>query len=172
MSLEQAFVAADHRLHDLKAFDCGKQEMNVFLPRFAIKHARLGLSRTFVLCEASGMPASKKSVAAYYTLTASTVHRSDIPIEQSLPRYPIPVILLARLAIRIQRQGSGLGSKALITALRHAVDLSRAGLPAHGLILDVLDEQALRFYQHFDLFKPFTDNPMRLFVSMKTLEQI
>lgn len=170
MSLEQTFEAADKGRHALKAFDCGKLTMNTFLAKFAEKHSRLGLSRTYILPEivASG----KAPVAAYFTLTTSNVSRNQILTKQSLPHYPVPVVLLARLAIDNRHQGAGLGSKTLVYAIRKAVELSRAGLPAYGLILDVLDEQALGFYQHFDLFESFSDDPMRLFVSMKTLEQI
>lgn len=173
MALEQSFIAADKNLHDLKGFDCGKSPMNEFLARYAIKHSKLGLSNTYVLCECEHKgDGDKKPVAAYFTLASSTVVRGDIPAEQSLPVYPIPVVMLARLAISKDYQGEGLGAKTLIYALRQAVNLSHAGLPAHGLILDVLDDDALQFYQHFDMFRPFTNNPMRLFVSMKTLEGI
>lgn len=170
MPLEQAFAAADKSLHNLKGFDCGKSTMNTFLAKFAEKHGKLGLSRTYVLPEK--IPSGKTPVAAYFTLTGSNVTREQISAKQSLPQYPVPVILLARLAVDNRHKGRGLGAKTLVYALREAVALSRAGLPAYGLILDVLDEEALAFYQRFDLFEPFTDDPMRLFVSMKTLEQI
>ena len=49
---------------------------------------------------------------------------------------------------------------------------SAIGLPALGIILDVLDEEALSFYNHYEVFEPFTDNPMRLFASMHMLRQI
>ncbi len=55
----------------------------------------------------------KKSIAAYYTLVASTVFRKEIPDEQSLPHYPLPVVLLARLAVDLQHQGNRLGEKSL-----------------------------------------------------------
>lgn len=175
MALEQSFVSADKALHDLKGFDCGKAVMNQFLTRHAIKHGKLGLSRTYVLPEvlSSESPGvAKKAIAAYYTLAFSMVTRSDIPTTHSLPTYPIPVIMLARLAIDQRYQGRGLGGKALVYALRQAVQLNQMGLPAYGLILGVLDEQALAFYQTFDLFEPFTNDPMRLFVPIKTLEAI
>lgn len=187
MALEQSFVSADKNLHDLKGFDCGKTVMNQFLTRYAVKHGKLGLSRTYVLPEMlpetspgpspelssiENSDATKKAIAAYYTLAFSSVTRSDIPATQSLPSYPIPVIMLARLAIDQRYQGRGLGGKALVYALRQAVRLNQMGLPAYGLILDVLDEQALAFYQTFDLFEPFTNDPMRLFVPLKTLETL
>ena len=144
--------------------------MNEFLTRYAIKHGKLGLSKTYVLTEISENP--KKMIVAYYTLASSTIARKNIPIQQSLPTYPIPVVMLARLAIDIRYQGQGLGAKTLTYALRQAVNLNEAGLPAYGLLLDVLDEQALMFYQSFEIFLPLADNPMRLFVPVKTLEQI
>ena len=170
MPLAQAFAKIDKGLHDLKSFDCGKATMNEFLTRYAIKHGKLGLSRSYVLTEKHG--ASKKRVAAYYTLAASAVTRSELPTTQSLPSYPVPVIILARLAVDKRYQGTGLGAKSLIYALRHGSKLSATGLPAYGLIVDVLDESALAFYQCFEMFIPFTDNPMRLFVPMKTLDVI
>lgn len=70
MALEQAFVAADKSAHDLKSFDCGKTEMNEFLARFAIKHNKLGLSRTWVLPDVGSgaevaQQGKKKTIAAY-----------------------------------------------------------------------------------------------------------
>ena len=170
MSLEQTFVAVDKRLHDLKGFDCGKPSMNEFLARHAVNHSKLGLSRTYVLTEQSDL--KKKAIAVYFTLATGTVVRAQILADQSLPAYPIPVVMLGRLAVSAHHQGLGLGAKSLVYALRQAVELSRAGLPAYGVILDVLDSDAMTFYDHFDLFKPFTNDPMRLFVPMKTLEQI
>jgi len=89
-----------------------------------------------------------------------------------LPRYPIPVALLARLAIDVSYQKNGLGAKTLITALRHLVRLCDQRLPVHGLILDVLNSDALDFYQRFDFFFPFTDDPMRLFAPMGLLRKV
>ena len=95
--------------------------------------------------------------------------REEIPTDTRLPGYPVPVVLLARLAVDHRFQGQRLGEKTLVSALRHSITLTERGLPAIGLILDVLDEDALTFYQRFDLFQPFTDDPMRLFLPMNIL---
>ena len=148
-----------------------RQTINGFIfSRFAIKHAKLGLSRTMVLTVDE--PTQAKSIAAYYTLTASTIYRKDIPNKPSLPAYPVPVALLARLAIDIKYQGRYLGEKTLIYALHHTVRLCDKGLPAYGVILEVLDQDALKFYQKFNFFQTFSNDPMRLFVSMKTLKEL
>jgi hypothetical protein len=171
LKLNQSFVPVDNAKHLVKVFDCGKPDMNLFLSRFAVKHAKLGLSRTLVL-PVDEPEAKKLKIAAYYTLAASTITRKDIPATNSLPRYPIPVAMLARLAVDIGFQGENLGAKSLIYALRHSVRLCDEGLPVLGLVLDVLDSDALAFYQRFDFFSEFSNDPMRLFVSMTALRKL
>ena len=170
MAFLQTLERLDKSRHDTKTLDCGKPAMNQFLSRFAAKHADLGLSSTWVLLE--DVQAQKLPVAAYYALAAATLHKASLPTTQSLPAYPIPVVLLARLAIDRKHQGQGLDEKVLISALRHSVKLAEQGLPAFGLLLDVLDTDALAFYQRFDFFEPLTDDPMRLFVGMERLRQV
>lgn len=172
MALKQAFESLDKSSHDIKAFDCGKPEMNQFLSRFAVKHTKLGLSHTWILVEETEATAKLSTVAAYYTLASATVDKSSLPIQKSLPRYPIPVVLLARLAIDTRYQGKGLGSKVLVAALRRAYELTSRGLPALGIVLDVLDAEALKFYQSFEFFEPLTDDPMRLFISMQSISDL
>ncbi len=173
----------DKNKHDLKAFDCGKPDMDTFLSRFAFKHSKLGLSSTWVLTKEPNDSNNKNDtkqekqrvkseVVAYYTLASSTVIKSGIPTDKSLPHYPIPVVLLARLAVGQKYQGKGLGAKILVTAIRHAVELTDRGLPAYGLVLDVLDDDALKFYQCFDFFESFTNNPMRLFIGINSVRQL
>ncbi len=169
MALAQAFVFADPLAHNLKAFDCGKPVMNEFLARFAVKNMQLGLSSTWVLADDEQ---EKATVAAYYTLASATVFRDEIPFDHGLPGYPVPVVLLARLAIDKQYQGQRIGEKTLVTALRKSVELTNTGLPTLGLVLDVLDDDALGFYQRYEIFEPFTDDPMRLFAPMQVLAKI
>jgi GNAT superfamily N-acetyltransferase len=168
-----AFVLLDTKKHDVKTFDCGKPEMNLFLNRYADKNHKLGISSTWVL-PAKQLPETgeKFAIRAYFTLAYSTAAREKIPLDLSLPAYPVPVILLARLAVASDYQGQNIGKKTLVTALRQCVTLTDRSLPVLGVVLDVLDTQALSFYQKFTLFKPFTDNPMRLFVSLNVLRQI
>ncbi len=164
-------MLADHKKHDLKNFDCNKPEMNRFLSRFAIKNEKLGLCKTWVL-EVNAPLKLKKTIAAYFTLAYSSVSRDEISTEKNLPGYPVPMVLLARLAIDKNYQGQHLGEKTLITALRKSVELADKGLPVVGLILDVLDKNVLNFYQKYEIFIPFTNDPMRLFVPMQVLRQL
>ena len=167
----QEFVLADHKKHDLKSFDCNKSDMNFFLSRFAIKNGKLGLSKTWVLPFKDNSK-TKLHVAAYFTLASSSVSRDVLPHKNNLPGYPVPIVLLARLAVDKKFQKLRLGEKTLITALRKSVELTDRGLPVVGLVLDVLDNDALKFYQQYEMFQPFTIDPMRLFVPINVLRQL
>ncbi len=171
MAIAQAFAVLDKQLHDLKAFDCGKETMNLFLSRYALKHNKQGLSRTVVL-SADCQDSKKQRILAYYTLAGSTITRETVPASSSLPRYPIPVILLARLAVDRRYQGQGLGEKTLVSALQNAQQLNQRGLPAYGVVLDVLDDDAMGFYEKFEFFKLTHSKERKLFVSMQTLNQL
>jgi len=171
LQIAQAFVAIEKAQHDTKNFDCGKLSMNHYLHRFSHKHSKLGLSETYVLTTDT-INNQKQQIASYFTLAGSTITKDSIAWKSSLPSYPIAVILLARLAVDVKFQGKKIGKKALIAALRKAYKLSEIGLSAYGLILDVLDEEALAFYQQFNFFDPLSDNPMKLFVGMNVLKDL
>lgn len=174
MAFAQVFVALDKQCHHVKGFDCGKVSMNQFLSRHAAKHNKQGLSRTMVLTadEAIDNLGDKRRIVAYYTLASSTMTRESIPAASSLPRYPIPVMLLARLAVDKNYHRQRLGEKTLISALQHAQQLNQQGLPAYGLVIDVLDDDAMAFYKKFDFFELAHGDERKLFVSMQTLNQL
>ncbi|MFD1244872.1 GNAT family N-acetyltransferase [Paralysiella testudinis] len=174
MALNPYFEVLDKARHQLKSFDCGKAVMNDFLKRYAVKNQNLGLSRTWVLAENSA-DGEKAAVAAYYTLAFQSVEPENFRDKVSLPRYPTPTILLARLAVNKAYQGQRLGRKTLLAALAQAARISEQGLPAYALVLDVLDDDAHRFYQQFDFFKSFdtpADDRVRLFVPMSAVKHL
>ncbi len=171
MLIGTTFEIANASKHNLKVFDCGKVSLNEYLSRFAIKNNQLGLSRTWVLpCTSS---AKKVSIAAYFTLASSSIRRESLPQqERALPAYPVPIILLARLAVSTEHQGKQLGIKTLVYALRTAYSLNQHGLPAVGVVIDVLDNEAMEFYKHAGIFTPFSDDPKRLFIPMSVIAQL
>lgn len=170
MALAQGFVQIDKSKHDLKSFKCGKQVMDEFLVRHAIQHRKLGISSTWILSE--NTQSQIESVAAYFTLCSISASNEELPLKKSHPKYPLPLVLLARLAVSENYQKKRLGEKTLVSAIRQAVSLTSVGLPAIGIALDVLDQDALAFYNKFDMFEEFTDNPMRLFVPMNVAKDI
>ncbi len=168
------FQPLDTQRVDVKSFDCGKEAVTTYLRRYAAKNMALNLNRTFVLSYQTESSSAKLPIAAYYTLAHQTLKREDIPTTKRLPRYAIPAILLAQLGIDHRFQGQGLGAKTLIQALRHAhhITSNPEGIPAMGVVLDVLDYDAMAFYQSFEFFIPLTENPMKLFVPMVSLESL
>lgn len=168
------FLPLDPSAVNVKSFDCGKDAVNTYLRRYAAKNMALNLNRTFVLPYAPDESVRKLHVAAYYTLAHQTLAREELPEPSRLPRYPVPVILLAQLGIDRQFQGQGLGAKTLVWALRHAYQIASNpdGIPAMGVVLDVLDQNALTFYQSFEFFLSLTDSPMRLFIPMAALKTL
>lgn len=152
-----------------KGFDCDKEPINNFLKLYAAKNMANKLSTTFVLPYRETPEAKKGRIAAFYTLANSTIARDELP-EAKLPRYPVPIILLAQLGVHNAFQGQRLGEKTLIYALRHAFSVitNDDGIPSYGVVLDVLDEDAKKFYQRFEYFIEIAE--LKLFVPLSELE--
>lgn len=172
--LTTRFLPLDTGVINVKSFDCGKNAINTYLRRYAAKNMALNLNRTFVLPCTLKAGSKKSHVAAYYTLAHQTLIREDLPDPSHLPRYPVPIILLAQLGIDQRFHRQGLGAKTLVHALRHACQIASnpKGIPAMGVVLDVLDHDALAFYQSFDFFLPLTNNPIKLFAPISSLESL
>jgi GNAT superfamily N-acetyltransferase len=151
--------------HDTESFDCGKTELNRFLSRFAFASHRAHTAQTYVVCRG-------KRIVGYYSLTVGQVSHSNAParISQGIANYPIPLMILARLAIDKTEQGQGLGAALLKDALiRSAKAADITGIRA--LFVHAKDEPAIAFYQHFN-FRPSPTDPQHLFLLMKDILKI
>src|SRR5437870_442961 len=97
-------VAALNRNHDVAGFDCGQPPLNEYLQKYALTNQQNRSGRTYVVARGRG-------VVGYYTLAAGSVESNAAPprVTKGLGRYPVPVILLARLAVDQQEKGKGLG---------------------------------------------------------------
>lgn len=169
------FVALDKASHDRSTFDCGKDSLNTFIQRNATQGMKSKLNFTWVL-PAAGIPkGQKKPICAYFTLSVCHIERYNLPDDTAkrYPNYPLPVFMLAQLAVDKNCQAQKLGTATLINALRRCAKLSQGGKVAGiGVILDVLDEDALAFYERFSGFQPLKserDSAIRLFIPMKQL---
>ena len=164
------FVELDKAIHDRRAFDCGKGEQNFFLQQFAEKHRTAGISLTMVLPTAD----NEGEICAYYALSHTEIKRQSLPtsVAKRLPYYPIPVILIAQLAVNLHAHGKGLGKITLIRALKHAYEINEH-LPSFAVVVDALNDEVQGFYEQFgfELLDSQTQRK-RLFMSMKTIEQL
>lgn len=156
------------KAHDRTGFSCGAEALDRYLQQQARQDAEKNVAAPFVLVE----PPSKK-VVGYYTLSSSAVDLQELPadIAKKLPRYPyMPVTLLGRLAVDQRGKGKGLGEFLLMDALYRS--LQAAGqISAMAVFVDAKDAQAKAFYARYG-FIALQAHPMRLFLSMKTIEKL
>jgi GNAT superfamily N-acetyltransferase len=151
--------------HDTDAFDCGKPELNNFLKRFAFSNQRSNLSQTYVISR-------NNQVIAYYSLTVGNVEHKNAPrrIVEGAGQYPVPVMVLARLAVSQEEQGKGFGVALLKDALKRTANAADiAGIRA--FIVHAKDDGSRSFYEKFDFLSSPTD-PLHLFLLMKDILRI
>ena len=149
--------------HDRQAFDCGEPSLNDYLRRFARQNDEKGLGRTFVAVEPGSM-----DILGYYTLSSGGVRFDAVPVK--LPRYPVPVAHLARLAVDLKHRGKRIGETLLIDALARAARASDQ-LGIHAVEVIALDEAAKAFYLKYG-FTPLLDVPLHLYLPMKTIRKL
>jgi GNAT superfamily N-acetyltransferase len=128
--------------HDLDAFDCGKSALNQWLQRHARQAHGSGSAKTFVATAADG------EVFGYFSLTVGQVDVLDAPerIRKGLGHYPIPVMILARLAVALKAQRCGIGSGLLRDAVARTLAIAElAGIRA--LLTHPIDADAAEFYR-------------------------
>lgn len=151
--------------HDLSSFDCGKDELNRFLKRFALANQQAQSAQTYVACEAL-------TVVGYYSLTFGSVAHEQTPerVKKGLARHPIPVMILARLAVDQNLQGKGLGQGLLKYALERTVRAAEIG-GLRAILVHAKDESARVFYEHFN-FEPSPTDPYHLYMLVKDLKRM
>lgn len=146
--------------HRLEEFDCGKPALTEWLLRHARQAQVSGSARTFVACDG-------ERVAGYYSLTVGQIDTLEAPerVRRGMGQYPIPLIILARLAIDLDYQKRGIGFSLLQDAIRRAVAVAEhAGIRA--LLTHPLDAEAEAFYKRFG-FEPIPDNQRALILLLK-----
>jgi GNAT superfamily N-acetyltransferase len=137
--------------HQLEGFDCGKPALDDWLLRHARQAQGSGSAKTFVVAEGA-------RVAGYFSLTVGQVDTLDAPerIRKGMGQYPVPVVILARLAVSRQDQGRGMGFGLLQDAIRRTMLIAeQAGIRA--MLTHPIDEEAAKFYTRFG----FIESPLR-----------
>ncbi len=132
------------RGHNVDSFDCGRDALNRFLIRYALQNQQSGASQTYVAM-------ADEAVVGYYTLVVGQVEYSDAPerLTKGLVLHPVPIMLLARLAVATSWQGKRLGSGLLKDAMLRTLQAADiAGIRAFAV--HAKDEAAKSFYEHFD----------------------
>lgn len=143
---------------DAKSFACGQPALDGYIRRYAAQDIKRNLARVFIATPADDLA----YLAGFFTLSAGSVKCSDLPatLARKLPRYPVPVALIGRLAVDRSFQGKGLGSILLADACQK-VSLARDTLAVVGIVVDAKDQPAAAFYRHFG-FIGLSGSPGRL----------
>lgn len=152
----------DHAVDD---FDCGRDQLNKYLQRFAWQNQQAGASQTYV-------GVVDDAIIGFHTLAAAQVMYDDAPqrLAKGLARHPVPVILLARLAVDGRWHNQGVGKALLKDAMLRTLQAADiAGIRA--LAVHAKDDAAKRFYEHFD-FVPSPSDPMHMFVLLKDVRRL
>lgn len=162
---EERRIEKLRREHVLDAFDCGQPDLNAWLIKYALPNQSASSAQTYV-----GLV--NDSVVGYYSLAVGQVEYSDAPERprKGLARHPVPILLLARLAVHKDWQGKGVGRALLRDATLRTVQASEiAGIRA--LVVHAKDDEAKRYYEQFDFVASPTD-PLHLYVLLKDLRKI
>jgi GNAT superfamily N-acetyltransferase len=151
--------------HERKSFDCGERSLNQYLYRYANQDIRRRINRVF----AASPPDAPWQVIGYYSLSAGSLDATDLPEEfrRRLPGYPVPVVLLGRLAVAESHQGKGLGSILLADALQRIAQASQV-MAVYAAIVDALNDRAAEFYRQFG-FIPLPSQPLKLFLPLDSV---
>jgi GNAT superfamily N-acetyltransferase len=153
------------RAHAIDVFDCGREELNRFLIRFAFPNQQAGASQSYI-----GL--SGDEVIGFYTLVVGQVSYADAPerLTKGLARHPVPLMLLARLAVSSAWQGRGVGVGLLKDAMRRIlIAADMAGIRAFGV--HAKDDGARTYYERFGFIASPSDS-FHLFVLVRDLKRI
>jgi len=149
--------------HTLQGFDCGKEPLNRFLLRHALQSLQANASQTYVALDAD-------RIVGFCRLVFGQVAFEGAPdrLRKGLARHPIPIMILARLAVASDAQGKGLGAGLLKDALLRTINASQiAGLRAFAV--HAKDAEARAFYERYDFVASPAD-PFQLFVLLKDIK--
>ena len=174
MKYSKTFVELNKAIHDRATFDCGSKQLNVFLQKHALRHMKIGISKTMVLPALEALPNQKYPICSFYTIAPSSIQRETLPrnISKKLPRYPVPVFLIAQLAVNKKVQGRQLGEVTLVHALKFLWQVNRQ-MRAYAVVVDCINDSVEDFYQKYGFHYLYKESGRtRMFLPMKTVRQL
>lgn len=146
-------------------FDCGYPVLNDYLRQYALKNDELLIGKTFVAVDEA------QTVTGYMTLSNAQIEATTLPdsIKAKLPRYPVPALRIAKLAVDGKFKGTGVGSWLLRNALQRALDIS-VSVGIFAVLVDAIDDTAKGFYLKYGCI-PLQDHELTLFLPLATIRK-
>ncbi|MBC6455930.1 MAG: GNAT family N-acetyltransferase [Hormoscilla sp. SP5CHS1] len=162
--MEWTFVAIDGSAKR-DNFDCGVTELNDYLKKYARQNHNKGIAKTFVALSAD----ENREVIGYYSVSMDKIEFQSLPEghRRGLPRYPVPAMLVGKLAVDRGMQGRGLGTELLMDCFRKAIRLS-SEVGIFAVRVDAVNEQAKLFYLKYG-FIPLENGGLSLFIPIATI---
>jgi GNAT superfamily N-acetyltransferase len=156
------------RHHDRKRFDCGANELNIYLERYARQNHESGGAKTFVAVS----PAEPARILGYYSISPGEIEFPRVPekLTKKLGRYNVPVFRLGRLAIDRSLQKQGLGGDLLLAAGQRALTVA-IEVGGIALAIDAKDDKAARWYVRFGALR-LLDDPLKLMLPLATIADV
>jgi ribosomal protein S18 acetylase RimI-like enzyme len=151
--------------HERSTFRCGEEALDRYFHTRVTQDIRRHIANCFVAVENE-----TGAVAAFYTLSATSIPIHDLPPETSkrLPRYPtVPAVRIGRLAVDQRFQRRGLGEAMLADAVARAV---KADIAAFMLVVDAKNDRAVAFYRRYG-FCTIASQPRTLFLPLSTAQK-
>jgi predicted GNAT family N-acyltransferase len=155
------------KTHNRNAFECEEQQLTDYIKKQVSQDIKKRLAVCFLAID------NDNNVIGYYTLSSESLGREQIPdkyLKKVPQNYNAPVILLGRLARNITAKGTGLGEHLLLDALFRAFTLSEESIGAMAVIVDPMNQFAIKFYKKYG-FEQLPDSE-KMFLPMSTIKQI
>lgn len=156
-------------LHDRKVFDCGIEELNIFLKQHANQNQTKNLSKTYVAVVAISAD-DRKKIYGYYTLSAGHIQCDQLPenVKAKLPKYPIPIGRIGRLAVDKEYKGQGIGGFLLHDALTNILNIADK-MGVFAVVVDAKNGDAKAFYKKYG-FIELQKSELTLFLTIETIK--
>lgn len=152
------------RHHSVEEFDCGQPALDRFLVKFALTSQFSGASRTYVVL-------AHDRVVGYHSLVVGEVAYVDAPerLTKGMARHPVPIMLIARIAVDRAWQSKGIGAALLKDAMKRTIEAAEiAGIRA--LAVHAKDDSARQFYEHFNFIASPVE-PLHLYMLLKDVHR-
>ncbi len=146
-------------------FDCGNPVLDDYLKKYARQNHESGIAKTFVAIDRSDLA----KIDGFYTVSASDIEFESLPelTRKKMPAYPIPAILIGKLAVDKSAQGQGLGRELIVNALLRSVRIAQE-IGVFAVRVDAIDLKAKEFYLKYG-FVRLQDKPLSLFLPIKNI---
>jgi GNAT superfamily N-acetyltransferase len=160
---EKPRIAKLTAAHEVSGFESRSPALDRYLQRHALQSQRANVAQTYVAVT------GEQVVVGYHTLVAGEVVYAEAPerLVKGTPRHPVPIALLARLAVTRSWQGKGLGAALVVDAMRRTLQAADI-LGVRALLVHAKDEPARQFYEHLG-FEPFQHQPLTLYRLLKDI---